>query len=138
MAEESAVKDWDLEIKELGDKIVSLTLLKARDLAEYLKEVHGIEPAATAVAVAAAGGAAGGEGAEAEEEKTAFDVVLMEIGDKKIQVIKAVREITQLDLKAAKALVDSAPKPVREGVSKEDAENMKKKLEEQGAVVEVK
>jgi len=137
MTEENAVKDWDLEIKELGDKIVSLTLLKARDLAEYLKEVHGIEPAATAVAMVGPG-AAGGEGAEEEEEQTSFDVVLKEIGDKKIQVIKAVREITQLDLKAAKALVDSSPKPVREGVSKEEAENLKKKLEEQGAVVEIK
>ena len=137
MAEDGAAKNWDVEIKELGDKIVSLTLLKARDLTEYLKEVHGIEPAAAAVAVAAPGGAAA-PGEEVEEEKTSFDVVLKEIGDKKIQVIKAVREITQLDLKAAKAVVDATPRPIREGVSKEEAENMKKKLEEQGAVVEVK
>ena len=136
MAEESAIKSWDTQIEELGEKIASLTLLQARDLADYLKEVHGIEPAAAAVAVAALGAGAGAE-AEEEAEKTSFDVVLKEIGDKKIQVIKAVREITQLDLKAAKALVDSAPKAVKEGVGKEDAEAVKKKLEEQGAVVEI-
>lgn len=138
MAEESATKTWDETTKEIGDRIASLTLLQARDLAEYLKEVHGIEPAATAVAVAAPGGAGGADGTEEKEEQTAFDVVLKEIGEKKIQVIKAVREITQLDLKAAKALVDAAPKPVKEGVSSEEAENVKKKLEDQGAVVEIK
>ena len=138
MAEESATKSWDTQIEELGDKIASLTLLQARDLADYLKEVHGIEPAAPAVVAAPGAGAGGAAEAEEEAEKTAFDVVLKEIGDKKIQVIKMVREITQLDLKAAKALVDSAPKPVKEGLGKEDAEAVKKKLEEQGAVVEIR
>ncbi len=138
MSEESATKTWDETTKEIGDKIASLTLLQARDLAEYLKEVHGIEPAAAAVAVAAPGGAGAGDGAEEKEEQTSFDVVLKEIGEKKIQVIKAVREITQLDLKAAKALVDAAPKSIKEGVSSEEAEVVKQKLEDQGAVVEIK
>jgi large subunit ribosomal protein L7/L12 len=134
MTEEAQAREFAAEIKELGDKIVSLTLLQARDLADYLKEVHGIEPASGgAVMVAPQAGPA-----EAVEEKTEFDVVLAEIGPKKIQVIKAVREITSLGLKEAKALVDGAPKPVKEGVSKEDAEEIKKKLEAEGAKVEVK
>jgi large subunit ribosomal protein L7/L12 len=134
---EGQEKQYPAEIKELGDKIVALTLLQARDLAGYLKDVHGIEPAASAVAVAAMPGAAG-PGAPAAEEKTEFDVILAETGPKKIQVIKAVREITSLGLKEAKALVDGAPKPVKEGASKEQAEEIKKKLEAEGAKVEVK
>ena len=129
---ESQGKEFAAEIKELGDKIVALTLLQARDLAGYLKEVHGIEPAAGAVAMVQ------GAGAAAVEEKTEFDVILAEVGPKKIQVIKAVREITSLGLKEAKALVDGAPKPVKEGATKEQAEEIKKKLEAEGAKVEIK
>ena len=137
MTEEAKAKEFGKEIKELGDKIVGLTLLQARDLADYLKEAHGIEPAAGGAVMVA--GAVPGAGADAApEEKTEFDVVLAEVGPKKIQVIKAVREITSLGLKEAKALVDGAPKPVKEGATKEEAEEIKKKLEEQGAKVEVK
>jgi large subunit ribosomal protein L7/L12 len=137
MAEEAEAKKFPAEIKKLGDKIVGLTLLQAKELADYLKEVHGIEPAAGAVAVAAAGPAAAA-GAEEKEEPTEFNVILAEIGPQKIQVIKAVREITSLGLKEAKALVDGAPKPVKEGASKEEAEEIKKKLEAKGAKVEIK
>ncbi len=137
--EQTQAKEWSAEIKELGDKIVSLTLMQAKELGDYLKEVHGIEPAAGAVAVAAVPGAAGpAESAEAAEEKTSFDVILQSAGDKKIQVIKVVRQATNLGLKEAKDLVDSAPKPVKEGVSKEEAEELKKQLEEAGATVEIK
>lgn len=137
MTEEAEGKVYAVEIKELGDKIVALTLLQARQLADYLKEVHGIEPAAGAVTVAAVAG--GGAGASAAaEEKTAFDVILADVGPKKIQVIKTVREITNLGLKEAKALVDGAPKPVKEGATKEEAAEIKKKLEAEGAKVEVK
>lgn len=129
---EAPAKQWKAEIKELGDKIVSLSLLEAKELADYLKDEHGIEPAAGGVVMAAPGG--GGEAA-AEEEKTQFNVVLKEVGDKKIQVIKAVRAHTPLGLKEAKELVDSAPKAVKEGVSKEEAETVKKDLEEAGATV---
>jgi large subunit ribosomal protein L7/L12 len=131
MAEVPA-KQWKAEIKELGDKIVSLSLLEAKELTDYLKDEHGIEPAAGGVVMAVPGG--GGEAA-AEEEQTQFNVVLKEIGDKKIQVIKAVRAHTPLGLKEAKELVDSAPKAVKEGVSKEEAETVKKDLEEAGATV---
>jgi len=125
------------EIKELGDKLVALTVLQARDLRDYLKSQYGIEPAAGGVMVAAAGGGAGA-GAEAAAEKTTFDVVLASAGDKKIPVIKVVRELTSLGLKEAKDLVDGAPKPVKQGVTKQEAEDMKKKLEEAGAKVEIK
>ena len=129
---EAPAKQWKAEIKEVGDKIVSLSLLEAKELADYLKDEHGIEPAAGGVVMAVPGG--GGEAA-AEEEQTQFNVVLKEIGDKKIQVIKAVRAHTPLGLKEAKELVDSAPKAVKEGVSKEEAETVKKDLEEAGATV---
>lgn len=126
-------KTWSDEIKALGDKIVELTLMQAKELGDYLKEEHGIEPAAGG-AVMMAGPAA--EGA-AEEEKTSFDVILKEIGDKKIQVIKAVRALTGLGLKEAKGVVDSAPKAVKEGVSKDEAEEAKTQLEAEGATVEL-
>src|SRR5215471_8366224 len=127
------------DIKELGDKIVGSTLKQAVDLAAYLKEAHGIEPAAGGAVVMAAGGAAGGGAAAAPaEEKSTFDVILKAGGDKKIQVIKVVRSATGLGLKEAKDLVEGAPKPVKEGLSKEDAEKLKKELEEQGATVELK
>ena len=133
MSEEATVetKEFTAEIKKLGDKIAGLTLKEAVDLKDYLKDAHGIEPAAGA-AVMVAGPAAGGE-AEEPEEQTSFNVVLKEVGDKKIQVIKAVRALTNLGLKEAKDLVDSAPKPVKEGVPKDEAEEAKKQLEEAGA-----
>ncbi len=130
-------KTWNANIKEIGDKIVALTLMQAKELGDYLKEVYGIEPAAGG-AVMVAGPAAGGEGAAAAAaEKTTFNVILKEAGDKKIQVIKEVRAITNLGLKEAKDLVDGAPKPVKEGVSKDEAEAIKKQLEGAGAVVEL-
>jgi large subunit ribosomal protein L7/L12 len=125
------------EIKELADKIVGLTLKQAVELAAYLKEAHGIEPAAGGVMVAAGGGG-GAAAPAAEEAKSTFDVVLKAGGDKKIQVIKVVRSATGLGLKEAKDLVEAAPKAVKEGLSKEDAEKLKKELEEQGATVELK
>src|SRR5687768_16352206 len=126
------------DIKELGDKIVGLTLKQAVDLATYLKEEHGIEPAAGG-AVMMAGPAGGGAGAAAAaEEKSTFDVALKAGGDKKIQVIKVVRAATGLGLKEAKDLVEAAPKPVKEGLDKAEAEKLKKELEEQGATVELK
>jgi large subunit ribosomal protein L7/L12 len=124
------------QIKQLGDSIVALTLMQAKQLADYLKEVHGIEPAAGG-AVMVAGPAAGAAAAAPAEEKTAFNVILKAAGEKKIQVIKVVRELTGLGLKEAKDLVDGAPKPVKENVPKADAENMKKQLEESGASVEI-
>jgi large subunit ribosomal protein L7/L12 len=123
--------------KELGDKIVGLTLKEAKELSDYLKDVHGIEPAAGG-AVMMAGPAGGGEGAAAAEEKTEFDVVLEGFGDKKIGVIKVVRTATGLGLKEAKDLVEGAPSKVKEGVSKEDAEKLKAELEEAGATVSIK
>jgi len=137
MTEEAVAseKTFSDEIKKLGDSIVALTLMQAKELADYLKDVHGIEPAASAVAVAAPGGAAAGE--EAAEEKTSFDVILKAVGDQKIKVIKEVRAATGLGLKEAKELVDGAPKPVKEGLSKEDAEKLQKALEEVGATIEV-
>jgi large subunit ribosomal protein L7/L12 len=134
--EEKQAKSWSDEVKKLGDAIVGLTLMEAKELGDYLKEVHGIEPAAGG-AVMVAGPAAGGAAAEAAPEKTTFDVILKQAGDKKIQVIKEVRALTALGLKEAKDLVDGAPKPVKKGVSKEEAEAAKKQLESAGAVVEL-
>jgi large subunit ribosomal protein L7/L12 len=128
-------KKWNSEIKKLGDKIISLTLMQAKELGDYLKDEYGIEPAAGG-AVMVAGPAAQGQ-AEQKEEKTSFNVVLKEIGDKKIQVIKEVRALTGLGLKEAKDLVDGAPKTVKESLSKADAEAAKKQLEAVGAVVEL-
>jgi large subunit ribosomal protein L7/L12 len=128
-------KKWSSDIKKLGDKIAELKLMQARELADYLKEEHGIEPAAGG-AVMMAGPAALGQ-SEEKEEKTTFDVILKEFGDKKIQVIKEVRALTGLGLKEAKDLVDGVPKPVKEGLSKEDAEAAQKQLEAVGAVVEL-
>src|SRR3954453_12770005 len=125
------------DIKDLGDKIVGLTLKQAVDLAAYLKETHGIEPAAGGVMMAAGGGG-GAAPAEKEEAKTTFDVVLKAGGDKKIQVIKVVRAVTGLGLKEAKDLVEGAPKTVKEALAKDEAEKLKKELEEQGATVELK
>ncbi|MHC4158560.1 MAG: 50S ribosomal protein L7/L12 [Planctomycetota bacterium] len=124
-------------MKKLGDKIVSLTLMQAKELGDYLKDEYGIEPAAGGAVMVAGPAAPGAEQAEQAEEKTSFDVILKEIGDKKIQVIKEVRALTGLGLKEAKDLVDSAPKPVKEGLGKEEAEAAQKQLETAGAVVEL-
>jgi large subunit ribosomal protein L7/L12 len=133
-ATDAPAKQWDADIKTLGDKIVSLTLMQAKELGDYLKEEHGIEPAAGGAVMMA--GPAGGE-AEQAEEKTSFDVILKEFGEKKIQVIKEVRALTGLGLKEAKDVVDNAPKTVKEGLSKEDAEAARDQLEAVGAVVEI-
>ena len=122
------------KVEELLDAIGSLTVLEAAELKEKMEDKFGVTAAAP-VAVAVAGAAAPGA---AVEEQTEFDVILAGIGDKKIQVIKAVREVTSLGLKEAKELVDNAPKPVKEAISKEEAEAIKAKLEEQGATVELK
>jgi len=124
-------------IEEIAERLDSLTLLEAAQLSKRLQEKWGVS-AAVAVAAPAAGAAAGGGAAPAAEEQTEFDVVLSAVGDKKIQVIKVVRELTGLGLKEAKDLVDGAPKPVKEKVSKAEAADMKKKLEEVGATVDVK
>ena len=125
-------------IKSLGDSIVKLTVLEAKALGDYLEVVHGIKPAAAAVAVAGAPGGAAAAPAEAAPPKTEFDVVLEAVGPNKINVIKVVRAATSLGLKEAKDLVDGAPKPIKEGVSKEEAETIKKKFTDAGATVEVK
>lgn len=122
---------------QIMEAIKNMTVLELSELVKALEEEFGVSAAAP-VAVAAAPGAAGGAAAPAEEEKTEFDVVLAAAGDQKIKVIKVVREITGLGLKDAKDLVDNAPKPVKEGVSKEEAEEIKAKLTEVGATVEIK
>ncbi|MCE5197866.1 MAG: 50S ribosomal protein L7/L12 [Armatimonadota bacterium] len=121
-------------IQELIDTVKGMTVLELNELVKALQDEFGVSAMAMAAPVAAAGAAP----AEEAEEKTAFDVVLAGAGDKKIQVIKVVRELTSLGLKEAKDLVDSAPKPIKEGVSKEEAESMKSKLEAEGATVEIK
>ena len=129
--------EFSAEIKDLGEKIVALTLLQAKELADYLKEVPGIEPAAGG-AVMMAAPAAGGAAAAADAAPSTQTVVLANAGAAKINVIKVVREITGLGLKEAKELVDGAPKPVKENVAPEEAQQIKAKLEEAGATVELK
>ena len=124
-------------LDQLVEELSKLTVLEAAELSKKLEEAWGVSAAAP-VAVAAAPGAGGGEAAEAAAEKTEFDVVLALVGDKKINVIKEVRALTGLGLKEAKDLVEAAPKPVKEGVGKDEAEEAKKKLEEAGATVELK
>src|SRR3954463_2587880 len=126
------------KIKKMGDEIVGLTLKEAVDLAAYLKETHGIEPAAGGAVMMAGPGGGGAAAAEAPEVKSTFDVILKGAGDKKIQVIKVVRAATGLGLKEAKDLVEGAPKTVKENIDKAEAEKLKKELEEQGATVELK
>ena len=123
------------DVKAIAEELVNLTVKEVNELATVLKDEYGIEPAAAAVAVAAP--AAGGAAAEAEE-KTSFDVVLAEVGATKLQVVKAVKEACGLGLKEAKDLVDGAPATIKEGLSKEEAENLKKAIEEAGAKVELK
>ena len=122
------------DIKALAEELVNLTVKEVNELATVLKDEYGIEPAAAAVAVAAGPAAAG----EAAEEKTSFDVILAEVGGAKLQVVKAVKEACGLGLKEAKDLVDGAPAKIKEGLSKEEAENLKKAIEESGAKVELK
>ncbi|PZR39259.1 MAG: 50S ribosomal protein L7/L12 [Azospira oryzae] len=124
------------DIKSLGDQLVELTVKEVNELASYLKETHGIEPAAAAVVAGpAAGGAAGGAAAA---EKTNFDVVLKAAGANKLQIVKLVKELTGLGLKEAKDVVDGAPKTIKEGLPKDEAESLKKQLVEAGAEVELK
>ena len=124
------------DLKKFAEDLVNLSVKDVTELANILKEEYGIEPAAAAVAVAAGPAAAGG--GEATEEKTEFDVILKEAGASKLKVVKAVKELTGLGLKDAKDIVDSAPKAVKEAVGKDEAEGIKKSLEEAGAVVELK
>jgi len=124
------------DLKEFAEQLVNLTVKEVNELADILKEEYGIEPAAAAVAVA--GGAAGGGEAEAVEEQTEFDVILKAPGGSKLAVVKLVKELTGLGLKDAKEIVDSAPKAVKEGIAKDEAEGIKKSLEEAGAEVELK
>jgi large subunit ribosomal protein L7/L12 len=140
MSEEAVAeaREFASAIKEMGDKIVGLTLKEAKELSDYLKEVHGIEPAAGGGAVMIAAPADGGGAAAAAEEQTEFDVVLESFGDNKISVIKVVRTATGLGLKEAKDAVEGAPTKLKEGVSKDEAEKLKKELEEAGAKVSIK
>jgi large subunit ribosomal protein L7/L12 len=126
------------DLQQLEDQIVGLSLLDAAQLVKKLEERLGVSAAAAAPVVVAGGAAGAAPGAAAAEEKTEFTVVLKEVGANKINVIKAVREVTSLGLKEAKDLVDGAPKPIKEGVSKDEAETIKKKFTEAGATVEVK
>ena len=137
MSDEAATVEVSAEISALGDQLVELTLKQAKELSDYLKDEHGIEAAAGggAVVVAAAGGA-GGDGGEAEE-KTEFNVVLTSFGDKKLNVVKEVKNITGQSLMDAKKLVEGVPATVKEGIAKDEAEAVKEKLEEAGATVEL-
>ena len=138
MATAEATTEFGEETKELGDKIAGLTLLQAKELAEYLDEVHGIKAAAGGAVMMAAGPGGGDGGGEAAADKTEFDVILTGFGDSKIPVIKVVRGATGLGLKEAKELVEGVPKPLKEGISKEDAEALAKEVEEAGGSAEVK
>ncbi len=124
------------DIEELAEQLVGLTIKEANELANHLEEEYDIQPASAGVAVAADGGG-GADGEAEEEEQTAFDVVLTGIGGNKIQVIKEVRSITGLGLKEAKSLVDEAPNPVKEGVSREEADDLKAQIEDAGGEVEL-
>jgi large subunit ribosomal protein L7/L12 len=135
---EAAVLEFSASTKKLGDDIVKLTLKEAKELSDYLKDVHGIEPAAGGAVMMAGPAGGDGGGAAAEAEQTEFAVVLESFGDQKIGVIKVVRSATGLGLKEAKDLVEGVPSKVKEGVSKEEAAKLKKELEEAGATVSVK
>lgn len=124
------------DLKAFAEQLVSLSVKEVNELAQILKEEYGIEPAAAAVAVA--GPAAGGDGGAVAEEKSSFDVVLKSPGGQKLQIVKLVKDLTGLGLKEAKAVVDSAPAAVKEGISKDEAEALKKQLEDAGAEVELK
>ncbi len=136
MATDAAVREFSETTKKLGDTIAEMTLKEAKELSDYLEEAHGIEAASGAVMVAGPSGADGG--GDEPEVQTDFDVILESFGEKKIGVIKVVRANTGLGLKEAKDLVESCPKAVKEGISKEDAEKMKTAMEEAGATVSIK
>ena len=138
MATDTATREFSAGTKDLGEKIIALTLKQAKELSDYLEEVHGIKPAAGGAVMMASGDGGGGGAAAPAAEKTEFDVVLEAIGDKKINVIKVVRSLTSLGLKEAKDLVEGVPSKVKEGISKEDAAKAKKELEEAGATVSIK
>ena len=126
------------DLKAFAEQLVSLTVKEVNELATILKDEYGIEPAAAAPVMVAGGAAGGGDAAPAAAEKTSFDVVLKSAGAAKLAVVKLVKDLTGLGLKEAKELVDGAPKPVKEGVAKDEAESLRKQLEEAGAEVEVK
>lgn len=126
------------DLKAFAEQLVNLTVKEVNELATILKDEYGIEPAAAAPVMVAGGAAGGGDAAPAAEEKTSFDVILKEAGAGKLGVVKLVKDLTGLGLKEAKDLVDGAPKAIKEGVSKDEAEGLKKSLEEAGAVVEIK
>lgn len=132
-----AVTEFDANTKELGDKIVGLTLLEAKRVVDYLKQVHNIEPAGGGAVMMMPGGG-GAAAAEAPPEKTEFDVVLTGFGENKIAVIKVVRAVTGLGLKEAKDLVEGVPKPLKEGLSKEDAEKLKAEVAAAGGTCDIK
>lgn len=136
--ETETTREFDDATKQMGDQLVGLTLLQAKALTDYLKEVHGIEPAGGGAVMMAGPVGGGDEGGAAVAEQTEFDVVLTGFGDQKIGVIKAVRAITGLGLKEAKEMVEGVPSKVKEGVDKDEAEKVKKELEDAGATVEVK
>jgi large subunit ribosomal protein L7/L12 len=138
MATAEATREFSTGAKDLGEKIIKLTLKEAKELSDYLEEVHGIKPAAGGAVMMAGPMGGGGGAAPAAEAKTEFDVMLEGFGDKKIGVIKVVRAATGLGLKEAKDLVEGVPSKVKEGISKEDAEKLKKELEEAGATVSIK
>ncbi|MEC7679362.1 MAG: 50S ribosomal protein L7/L12 [Planctomycetota bacterium] len=136
MSEETAVAEFSAETKEMGDKIADLTLKQAKELSDYLKEAHGIEPAAGGGAVMVAAGPA--DAGPAEEEKTEFDVVLTGFGDKKLNVVKVVKNLTGASLMEAKKMVEGVPATLKEGVAKEEADKIKGEIEEAGGAVELK
>ena len=136
MSEETAVAEFSAETKEMGDKIADLTLKQAKELSDYLKEAHGIEPAAGGGAVMVAAGPA--DAGPAEEEKTEFDVVLTGFGEKKLNVVKVVKNLTGASLMEAKKMVEGVPATLKEGVAKEEADKIKGEIEEAGGAVELK
>ena len=136
MATAEETTEFDDATKSMGDQIAGMTLLQAKALADYLEEVHGIEPAGGGVIMAAPG--AGGDDGAAAEEQTEFDVILTGFGDKKIPVIKVVRSVTSLGLKEAKDLVEGVPNPLKEGVPKEEADKLKEEIEAAGGTCEIK
>lgn len=136
MSEETAVLEFSDETKKMGDQIADMTLKQAKELSDYLKEEHGIEPASGGGAIMMAAGGEGG--GEAEVEQTEFDVVMSGFGDKKLNVVKVVKNLTGASLMEAKKMVESCPATLKEGLSKEEAEKVKAELEEAGASVELK
>ena len=125
-------------LTQLAEQLVNLTVKEVKELTDILKDQYGIEPAAAGAVMVASAGGAGGSEAAAEEEKTSFDVILKSAGAQKLAVVKLVKDLTGLGLKEAKDLVDAAPKPIKEGVAKDEADALKKSLEEAGAEVEIK